>query len=90
MRTTWSFALRVAPVEGSDPRGLVLDPESARERHIAAAADFVAFLQDRDHRLLENVRYVHPAFGELDTFEWARFLRIHARHHELRLLSGKV
>jgi hypothetical protein len=87
-RTTWSLPRGAGAVEGSDPRGLILDPESCRERHTRGAADFVAFLQDRDHRLLGNVRYVHPAFGELDTFEWARFHRIHARHHELRLLSG--
>lgn len=85
--TTWRVPDRLELLPGTDPGGLVANPADVIDQHVGWTAGFVALLREHAPEYLLNVRAGHPRFGDLDVFEWARFLRIYFRYHELRLGS---
>lgn len=82
---TWRFPEGLRDLPGTDPGGLNPDAGAVRIRHTAWAAEWIAFLRERPAAYFVNVRSGHPFFGELDVFEWARYLAVYARHLELTL-----
>jgi len=87
MLTTWRVPDRLELLPGTDPGGLVASPADVMDEHVGWTVSFVGLLREHAPEFLQNVRAGHPRFGDLDVFEWARFVRIYFRHHELRLGS---
>ena len=69
------------------PSGVVMTPVELEQAHVAWTASFVALLHEHTPAFLANVRWAHPSYGDMDPMEWARFLRIYFRQHELRLMA---
>lgn len=85
MFTTWRVPGRLELIRGTEPDGVVASPAEVRELHVVWTASYVALLRENTPEFLTGIRWAHPRFGDLDALEWARFLRIYFRHHELRI-----
>ncbi|NRA94916.1 MAG: DinB family protein [Planctomycetes bacterium] len=83
--TTWRFPENLQTLPGTDPGGVTMTPSALEEAHVVWAAGFIALLHEHTPAFLESVRWAHPRYGDMDPVEWARFLRIYFRQHELRL-----
>lgn len=83
--TTWHLPKNLEPLPGTDPGGVIPEPREIEKAHVTWVAGFIALLHEHTPAFLENVRWSHPRYGDMDPVEWARFLRIYFRHQELRL-----
>lgn len=82
---TWRFPENLEILPGTDPDGVVMASVDLEQAHVTWTAGFIALLHEHTPAFLENVRWAHPRYGDMDPIEWARFLRIYFRQHELRL-----
>ncbi|MAE94964.1 MAG: hypothetical protein CL910_09920 [Deltaproteobacteria bacterium] len=83
--TTWRHPSGPPPLAGTDPQGRLESPDLVAGHHVAWASGFVALLRDHSGPYLAGVMSKHPKYGDLDAFEWARWMRIYFRYHELRM-----
>lgn len=85
---TWRLPGDLVPPPESHPEGVQLPPEELGARFTRLTAAFLELLQGTAPELLRRLRHAHSRLGPMTPLEWARFLRIYLRHHELRLDAG--
>ena len=85
--TTWRLPENLGVLPATDPGGVVMTATDLEQAHVAWTASFVGLLHEHTPAFLANVRWAHPSYGDMDPMEWARFLRIYFRQHELRLMA---
>ena len=83
--TTWRVPEGFEAIADAEANGVVAEPSVVRDLHAQWTASYIALLRENTAEFLCAVRALHPRFGDLDPFEWARLIRIYFRHHELRL-----
>jgi hypothetical protein len=62
-----------------------MDPETALTHLQESREALLAVLHDGDGLALGQVKATHGALGEIDLYEWTRFIADHEAHHERQI-----